>query len=278
MAQKKPNAAIPRDPQRGGGSVYPPPPQGQDLSKVSTQNGVQGIVGKGGNFQPLGQAAQTRLTGGLPPPPEVKPAVQPPTGMRTLPGGPSVFHSTNPAAGVGNDPTQQQGQRTPPYVDPAQVGAEPLQLDGQPGQMDTAQALQHLNSYLTQSKNPAGAPGVASMDGMQGGQPGPAGMFNHPGQQLGVGDDQTQQQGGGAGDAWARGEMQGQPGGWTGTVGVGGLPTKPMAFPGGDVGAGGIAFNPAMRQTLKGILAGGGKGIMGQPRPTQPVLAGGARL
>jgi hypothetical protein len=45
---------------RGGGGGG----GGQQLGNVVTQNGVQGIVGKGGKFQPLGARAQTRLSGG----------------------------------------------------------------------------------------------------------------------------------------------------------------------------------------------------------------------
>jgi hypothetical protein len=45
-------------------------PQGIDPSQVTTQGGQQGITGRGGNFQPLGAAAQGRL----PQPPQAMPS------------------------------------------------------------------------------------------------------------------------------------------------------------------------------------------------------------
>lgn len=58
-------------------AIMPPARGGQDLSGVQSRNGVQGVVGRGGNFQPLGAAAQRRM-----PPPA------PPSGPIAMPGTP----------------------------------------------------------------------------------------------------------------------------------------------------------------------------------------------
>lgn len=98
--------------QSWGNDVLPRPmppqqPRGgaQDLSGVQTRNGQQGIVGRGGNFQPLGAAAQGRAPGvtlntGS------GPIMSPPNPMGTIGGGAGAGSGPmgsppNPMSGMG---------------------------------------------------------------------------------------------------------------------------------------------------------------------------------
>lgn len=78
--------------------------------------------------------------------------------------------------------------RTPPIVDPSQIpgrgdpsrgGIMSMQPPPQPG-------MTYDTSGPGGPGGPGSAPGIASMGGLQMGSSGPPGMFDHPGQQLGV--------------------------------------------------------------------------------------------
>ena len=240
--------------------------QGRD---VTTENGQTGITGAHGGFQQLGQAAQAKLRGfgggptsqmppgGIRTPPIMDPAtlkpggrdpatggvarmpggMPPPQTVSMGPGGPNVFHGTNPAS------------------DDVQV------LD--PNTHVPGGALEHIRGAMLESMN-GGAPGMQTIGG-----PGPT--FGTPGQQLGTAgamDAQTAEgihrMGGSPPPGFAQqasgmpmpmpvggGPAQRKPllRGFGGAPGIATLPTKPMPVGDAPQDGGGSVW---------GRIAGGG--------------------
>lgn len=244
--------------------------------------GAQGgtIQGAHGGTQQLGAAAQRRLGpntagGGLnPTPPTMDPAQKPPPwqALQQAGIGGQGSAAANRAALAGALPGFQ----------PAGGGQLQSLSGAMAGENAANQPMSNIHPGLPPDMSlsvlpngmhpPNGAPGVASMDGIQGGQVGPPGMFNHPGQQLGTGDGPQELQGGPGGSNPLPG-FQAAPGtiplvggqqsppimslpGPSGKFPLRpGLPTKPFPTDTPPTGAGGGVLRP-----------NGGGGGMG-PRP-----------
>lgn len=153
--------------------------------------GAQGttLTGAHGGVQQLGAAAQRRLQTGQPGAQPTQPPAQPPPGARTPP--PFDPATLKPGAGRGDPSTG--GIAIMPgapgtAVPPGGAGGVP----GAGGPFGAGRLPLPIGDMMTMDGRPGafpgGAPGIASMDGMQNGQAGPAGMFGRAGQQLGVQD------------------------------------------------------------------------------------------
>jgi hypothetical protein len=114
--------------------------KGNDLSQVTTQNGRQGIVGKGGNFQPLGAAALGRVQAPAPAgkpvsTPTRTPPIMAPGQVPQPPGEPRTF--VPPSGGTVNQPAAASG--TPglsTFMPPPSPPSPPMTFSGAPGATD----------------------------------------------------------------------------------------------------------------------------------------------